>query len=271
MAQCPNCGQHLRFLDWEPDCPHCGTNLNYFNANGKLLDEAEKAEIEHSHFQPKIDRAKAAFFGSPLAIARLILTFLPIGALFLPLCTLFTQNGEIQANAINDFNYIKSADIGAIMGNVFEGDLFSIAFLCLHLGVILIPVSLLLIFTARGKHSSPRLIIEYGFFFLLPLIAAVLFSSADLTVISDEVTGGKLAAGAYIYLALALAQFILNIYLAVKPIPIKYTECLIGGIKSSEYFEYVNNGLSQMEIRRKMLVELTKLQIEDEKKREQEA
>ena len=34
----------------------------------QVLAETEQAEIEHAHSQPRIDRAQAAFFGSPAAI-----------------------------------------------------------------------------------------------------------------------------------------------------------------------------------------------------------
>ena len=89
MAQCPRCGCRLRITDWKPVCPDCGVNLNYYKANERLLDESEKAEIEHAHFQPKVDRAKAAYAGSWKAILRIVLTLLPVGALFLPLANLF--------------------------------------------------------------------------------------------------------------------------------------------------------------------------------------
>ena len=87
MAVCPNCGRKLRMTDWKPDCPECGVNLNYFNANERLLVDSEKAEREHARFQPSVDRGKASYAGSKLAILRIVFTLLPVGALFLPLCS----------------------------------------------------------------------------------------------------------------------------------------------------------------------------------------
>lgn len=268
MANCPNCGRHLRFIDWKPECPQCKVNLNYFNANELLLEEAEKAEKEHALFQPKIDRAKAAFFGSPFAIARIVLTFLPIGALFLPLCRLIKAAGEtVSVNALTIVDYLKT-DLNALLAGITSFDLLSIALGCLLLGVVLIPVSLLLIFMALGKHSKIRNMIVYGLFFLLPLISAVSFTAFS-RALPTGYTSASLGFGAWIYLALTLLQLILNVYLIVKGIPVKKTTCLIGGLPSEEYYSLVEQGLSPSEIRRKMLVALTKLEIEDEKAREE--
>ena len=54
----------------------------------------------------------------------------------------------------------------------------------------------------------------------------------------------------------------------------KYTECLIGGLPSEEYFALVEDGQSKEQIRRKMLVSLSQMQEEArlaQKKAEQEA
>ena len=54
----------------------------------------------------------------------------------------------------------------------------------------------------------------------------------------------------------------------------KYTECLIGGLPSEEYFALIEDGQSNEQIRRKMLVSLSKMQEEArlaQKKAEREA
>ena len=84
MAHCPKCGKKLHFYNWKPNCPSCGVNLNYYRANEILLDESEKAEIEHSGFQPKVDRAKAATIGTTVGKLRMAFFLIPIAAFFLP-------------------------------------------------------------------------------------------------------------------------------------------------------------------------------------------
>ena len=63
MAKCPKCGRKLRLTQWRPECPACGVNMVYYDANERLIREAETAEVQHAKSQPGVDRAKAAFFG----------------------------------------------------------------------------------------------------------------------------------------------------------------------------------------------------------------
>lgn len=85
MAQCPKCAARLRLIDWKQNCPYCGANVFLYNLQERLMLDADKAEVEHYHFQRKIDRAKASFIGSKLAVARIAASVLLIGAVFLPL------------------------------------------------------------------------------------------------------------------------------------------------------------------------------------------
>ena len=85
MANCPKCNYKLKLTDWRPNCPSCGVNLVYYGMEERLLADADKAETEHAYFQKKLDRVKASYAGSKLTIARIVLTVLPLGMLFLPL------------------------------------------------------------------------------------------------------------------------------------------------------------------------------------------
>ena len=85
MANCPKCGVHLRLIDWKQRCPQCGANLVLYDLQERLMQDADIAEVQHYHFQKKIDRLKAAFIGSKAAVVRIFTSLLPIGALFLPL------------------------------------------------------------------------------------------------------------------------------------------------------------------------------------------
>src|SRR5690554_3410909 len=94
---CPNCNGRLRIYHFRPNCPHCGVNLLYYNIENRLLEDADKAEAESARYSKKFARAKAAMIGSPLAIARIVLSVLPIGALFLPLV-----KGSIDAPFVSE-------------------------------------------------------------------------------------------------------------------------------------------------------------------------
>ena len=128
MATCPNCGKKLRLYQWRPECPACGVNMVYFKSNERLLAESEKSEIEHARFQPKVDRAKAAFFGSPWAIARIVLTLLPIPFLLtLPLCEIWTQESVRKINGVDAYQYLSAQGFGNVLSGALKGETLSLS------------------------------------------------------------------------------------------------------------------------------------------------
>ena len=158
MAVCPNCGRKLRMTDWKPDCPECGVNLNYFNANERLLVDSEKAEREHARFQPSVDRGKASYAGSKLAILRIVFTLLPVGALFLPLCSKLADGKTTGVNVIDVYKFVSSGDIGAILG----AGAFGVSIALLLLSAVMILVCIISIIASLGKHGKGRTIALYS-------------------------------------------------------------------------------------------------------------
>ena len=275
MAHCPNCGKKLHLTDWRPECPQCGVNLVYYRANEKLLEESEKTEIEHAKFQPKIDRGKAAFFGSPPAIVRIVLSLLPIAGLFLPLCKMLNGETVKNINAVGVYNYISQNDFGSIFSKAFGGDLLSVSIVTLLLSVVMIFVCLICVVMSLGKYGKIRNLILNSVMLLFGAVSAVsfiVFSNgitqpfADPTVSADAnpeiFTSCVIGAGIFVYLGLVLVLLVYNLVLAKKGLKIKHTPCLIGGLPSDEYFSYVEQGMSQLEIRKKMVNVLTKMQEE---------
>lgn len=68
--------------------------------------------------------------------------------------------------------------------------------------------------------------------------------------------------GIFIIILFYIAQLVFNILVCKKGIEVKYTPCLIGGLPSEEYFSYVEAGVSELEIRKKMVEALQKMQDE---------
>ncbi len=270
MANCPHCGKKLRLTDWRPECPNCGTNLNYYDSNQKLLDESEKADIEHAQFQPKIDRAKAAYAGSKWAILRILLTLLPVGALFLPL--LKSTDASQSLNVIGVYNAINAVGFGEIFGGAFSDPLrLSAALLLISAAMIL--VSIILITMSLGKHGKVRVLITYGFMLACAAGSAAAASVAcrqPVSVWEGSPVAAGLGVGAYLYAVLFLLLFLYNIFLLKKGIPVKHTQCLIGGLPSDEYFRYVEEGMNKSQIQRKMLIAMAELQERQEQELEME-
>lgn len=267
MARCPHCGKRLHLYNWKPDCPRCGVNLVYYKSNEILLDDSEKAEIEHAHFQPKVDRAKAAYFGSRLTIMRIIFTVLPVVSLLIPFISVSESK---RIGLIQLVQYIMKADFGAIINKALKGDMACISLILLLASVAFFLVNLINIITSLGKHGKGRTLALYGIMSGSGIASAILLSvSGSIASLSAEHTSAKLFIGAFVYIALLIWIFTLNVIIYQKGIDVKYTPCLIGGLPKEEYFEYVEQGLTKEEIRRKMLVALTELQIKAEQERKE--
>ena len=84
---CPKCGGKIPFYDIRPNCKHCGVNIMYFQQETLLMRDAKRTELEGAAARMVIARVKAAFIGSKLAIARLVITLGAIGVLCLPFAT----------------------------------------------------------------------------------------------------------------------------------------------------------------------------------------
>ena len=269
MASCPHCGVKLRLADWRPECPGCGANLNYYEANQRLLDESEQAEIEHALFQPRIDRAKAAYAGSKWAILRVVLTLLPAGALFLPL---LKSGGGEALNVIGVYNAVNALGLGAIFGGAFGSAMYLAAALLL-VSAAMILVSVILIAMSLGKHGKIRVLVTYGFMLACAagaLLAAALGGRQPVAVFEGAPAPVAPGVCAYLYAALFLVLFLYNIFLIKKGIPVRHTPCLIGGLPGEDYFRYVEEGMSRSDIRRRMLVAMAELQERQERELEKE-
>ncbi len=269
MANCPKCGRRLRLTDWKPVCPGCGVNIVYYNSNEQLLADSEKAEIEHAHSQPSIDRAKAAFFGSKLTIIRIIATFLPLLTTLIPLCTLTDAAGQQKAfGVIQIAQNFGKINIGNVFANAFGGDLPSLAFALTLVALAFFAVNLLSLFASLGPHGKIRSFILYGFAAVCAVAAVIAFAAGgkDVSKLAPDYVSGSPFIGAFVFAAAEIFGLIWNIIIYAKGIPVKKTVCLIGGIPSDEYFKMVEDGVSELEIRKKMVAALTAMQDEIRRK-----
>ena len=255
MAQCPKCGKRLRLYHWRPECPACGVNMIYYKSNDRLLAETEQAEIEHALHQPRIDRAKAAFFGSPPAIARIVLSVLPLGALFLPLALRRSVEGSdlwIAVNAVDIYKYVDKAGVGGMQTGILEGNPADLSILLLLLSAVLVLLGLICLPLSLGPHGRARnALLDVGM-----LVSAG--GAAGCWVLNHE----RLAAGAYVYFGLLFVLLVYNLILGFAGLKLKRTVCYIGGLPSDEYFAMVDAGVPELEIRKKMVEALTGMQEE---------
>ena len=264
MATCPKCGRKLKLTQWRPECPGCGVNMVYYDSNERLIVEAEKAEVEHAKSQPGIDRAKAAFFGSGLAILRVVLTVLPLGALFLPLVQVSAAEGVKKLNILGLYDLLNEVGLGELPNRLLRGSLPVWSVALLALSVVMFLVCLIFIPFSLGPHGKGRTLV-LDLIRLGSAVAAallVLLCAKALPAPLPQGAPGALGAGAWLYIALVAGSFIYNRIVAEKGLKVKYTPCFVGGIPSEEYFSMRQRGCSELEIRSRMVEALTVMQEE---------
>ncbi|MEE1139642.1 MAG: hypothetical protein U0M02_14315 [Acutalibacteraceae bacterium] len=268
MANCPKCGRKLTLLDWKPNCPECGVNLVYYGMEERLMDEADKAEAEHARLQKRIDRLKASFVGSKLAIVRIILSVLPIAALLLPLASISFNGPYIEAttttiNAIEIYNLVSSLDFDAlftmigsgVVGSSFIG--YAGALVGILLSLVFVILSLLLLMLACSPKGCVRNLIMNSLAIVAAVVSIVMFTqfaNGITAVFPDFVTDASIGFGIFVYIGMLALLLGLNIYLTINKIEVKYKQCYVGGIPAEEYFELVEKGTDK-EILHKMMAE----------------
>lgn len=273
MAHCPGCGRKLHLYNISQFCPGCGINLVYYNSNERLLAESEKAEIEHAKHQPGIDRAKASTIGSKQGIARIVLSALPLAAVFLPLVRLNGTDGSTKLiNALTLYTkFLNNYGLGNVFTNGLKGELVPLSIALLMVALVSMLVIGILLVMSLGKHGKIRNFILDLFLVLVSgaSLACFTIGGKDISAYSESFTSGSVFIGGYVVFLLYVALLVYNLILAKKGIEVKYSTCLIGGLPSDEYFRMVEDGVSELEIRKKMVVALTEMQNEFRRKDEE--
>lgn len=261
LANCPKCNHHLRLADWKQKCPYCGANIVLYDLQERLMADADIAEVENYHFQKKIDRLKASFAGSKLAIVRIFTSLLPIAGLFLPLVKanfsspMPDKSGNISV--LDIYKMFEDVDIGAVFGSFSQGGApFVVSVVLFLLSVVLILVHLVLLTLACSPKGKPR-----NYTLDIMMIAFSVISAVCFVVMPEgSFAYGSLGIGTFVYIALLILNFAIDIAVYKQGIEIHHKQCYVGGIPIEEYFEMVENGVSHEELRQEMYMRLTAMQ-----------
>lgn len=239
MANCPKCDYKLRIRDYKPECPNCGINLVYYGMEERLAREADAAEKEHAEFQPKMDRLKASVYGSNIAIARIILCFVPILALLLPLGKIslnlpfFESARTTTISLISIVQYLMNADFGFITG-MLETEMFKSMFLYFIVSLVLLILTLVIMLAhlvVLPMSCSPKGFVRN---ITVSVLGIISFAGSVISfylmnneigkfVPSDIYTGSISPGIAGVFVAFAALLFI-NILYKVLKIEVKYTD-----------------------------------------------
>ncbi len=275
MANCPKCGKHLKLRDWKQYCPYCGANVVIYDLQERLMQDADKAEVQYYHFQKKVDNVKAAFVGSPLAIARIFTSLIPAGPIFLPLVkAAFSSPFEPADGKFSFIDIYKNIDkLGPAASLLTSGNKSELSFCIATLMFAISLVATVLHFILNTLACSPKGKVRNTVIDVI-ILATTVFSILGIAVMDDSgCVTATLGIGAYLYLAAQLINTILDFVLLNKGIEVKHAQCYVGGIPIEEYFQMLDNGATPDEIRKEQYARLQAIQNKKEeelKKREQE-
>ena len=272
MASCPKCNQHLKLIDWKQKCPYCGANVFLYNLQERLMQDADKAEVQHYYYQKKIDRAKASYIGSKLAYVRIFTALLPIAAVFLPL--MLTEPGSAglpsKLDAVTLYTFFSESDMAAFFHSAWKeptGRMFLLAIACLVLSLVFWLLHFALLFLScspKGKTRNYTLDILQLAFSLVYVLLILFLPAGAFTAVSLDV-------GSWLYLLLSIINLIGDLLVFRQGIEIKHKQCYVGGIPIEEYFSLQEQGVPQDEIRAEQYRRLTAIQQEKERELSEEA
>lgn len=270
MANCPKCGEHLKLTDWKQHCPHCHCNIVVYDIQERLMQDADKAEVQRYYFQKKIDRMKASFVGSKLAVIRIFTSLIPLVAVVAPwlkgefnvpfvefkgLFTLFTLTDMLDSLDINSILNILNTDDGKI----------PIILLAVSLVSLLLSAVLLLVrFGCLTMACSKRGKIRNYTFDILTLVFCIVATVLLMIVPDNAYFNIDFVIAPFVYLLLLGVNFGVDIAVYKKGIEVKHEPCFVGGIPIEEYFKMVEDGVPQEEIRQEMYRRLTEMQLKKE-------
>ena len=234
MADCPKCGVHLKMTDWRQHCQHCGANIVVYDLQERLMQQADIAEVQHYHFQKKIDRLKASFVGSKLAVVRIVTSFLPVFALLLPIIRA-TLNPAFSSfsGGISLVTIYNGVDTMGKPGFLQADRLLTASLMLLLASIVLWLVHFICLMMACGNRAKGRSVVLHALL-LLSAFGALFTFLADR---SHAVLTGKPAAGIYLYLFLLIVNAAVDFAVLHQGISVRHKQCYVGGIPIEEYFE----------------------------------
>lgn len=234
------------------------------------MQDADKAEVQHYYFQKRINRMKAAFVGSKLAIVRIFTSLIPVAAIVVPwlkgnfkepfaefdgFYTLFSLLDRLESFNVDGILALLNNDDGKI-----PLILLAAAILLFVLSIVLILLHFGFLTMACGKRGKARnyildilmLVFCAGATALLMFIPENPYFSIDFVI------------APFVYFLLLGVNFGIDIAIFKQGIEVSYENCFVGGIPVDEYFKMLEDGVPQAEIRQEMYRRLTEMQLKKE-------
>lgn len=133
-------------------------------------------------------------------------------------------------------------------------------------GLLLSVVVMLLHFLCNMLACSPKGKIRNYTLDIIFIVLVAISMGLFAFIPENPFVSGSLGIGAFLYLALVILNFIIDILVFRENIEIKHAQCYVGGIPIEEYFEMCESGMSPEDLRAEMYKRLTAIQREQEEK-----
>ncbi len=270
MANCPKCGQHLRMVDWKQHCPHCSCNIVLYDIQERLMQDADKAEVQHYYFQKKVDRMKAAFVGSKLAVVRIFTSLIPVVAIVVPWLSGAFKAPFVEFDGVFSLfsllDILDKFDINSILSLLDTADgksaliMLAVSLLLVLLSVVLLLVRFGCLTMACSKKGKAR---NYSFDIIM-LVMSIGAAVLLMCIPENPYFNIDFVIAPFVYFLLLCINFGVDIAIFKKGIEVKHAPCVVGGIPIEEYFKMVEDGVPQEEIRQEMYRRLTEMQLQKE-------
>ena len=254
MAHCPKCGKKLKITDLSQFCPACGVNMRFVNFEDNFYKEAKMAELSQAGMHVKVKRLKAAFIGSKLTIARLVVMLLPIVALLLPNGSYVLKLpfiSDVKAagsfSALGVYSLFTNGSLNYLLkmtGSVISSQSFSALKLALFsylgtavIGVIVFLLSVLCFISIKNMQKIIAVFSVIGVAF--SCVSMFLISRFVSSAANDPLFDAKNGFGLLLCIAMFAAVFAVNFLIIRKGIPVEYAE---GMLERVEILKKVKSG-----------------------------
>lgn len=276
MAVCPKCGRKLKLTDYKPNCPDCGVNLLYYKIEERLEVDAINAELEHAKTQKRVDRAKDALFGTPLAIVRLVMLVVVVGMFFVPLATLHTVgpyfDNTTTINALEIYNSVSDLDFDGLFV-LAESPVLKTSLLALGISLVTIVISvvcalgeMIFSFLSSSPHGFSRNI-SFAVVGIASAVASLIFYNRFLTNIRTVFSGivdGSIGVGVYLVIAAFVICIVLNIIIKVQNKPVKYKQSYVDNVPYETFVEHFEVKKYDLEALEEIKDEMNKYKVVEE-------
>lgn len=275
MSTCPKCQRKLRIIDIGQNCPHCGVNMRFYNFDKTFVEEAKQAELSMANVHVKLRKFKTALIGSKLAVARLVLGFLPVVSMLLPVGNVSLDipfaAQEFTVSGLGIYTIFSNGVLNLLMDLVsapVNGKAFS--YVMIVLGVYLIAalcavLSLLFsILSFINIKKMARAICGLGVIGVIcGIVSTILCAGIPNSVV---ITGGA-SFGVAAIIVLFGVDFSINFLIAKNGLPIEFEE---GDLERYEIRKKVKKGELKLEDLPQPIVETAATrEIEEQIKKEQ--